>query len=116
MFKSVEFEGFDRYPERVAMAERIIPVLEGEIRTWRDDVIVSWRPGPTSTAPLILNLELTLSNGSSSSESGFIMADDVKEESRLRWKCRQIWGSLLDSLLGQLTKKLDAFIAQPLEV
>ncbi|VTT96807.1 unnamed protein product [Gemmataceae bacterium] len=117
MFKSVEYAGFESHPELRATAERLTPVLGNEIRTWRDQVSVEWRPGPDAMpGSLELTLTLTLENGVAGEASGTFTSDDLGEAWLERSRCRWVWDGLLEVLLDKQHQRTEEYLSAPAEV
>lgn len=117
MFKSVEYAGFDGRPELKAKAEQLTPVLADEIRSWRDQVEVTWRPaGPDPASGLELSLSLSLPNGSGGA-TGHVRARDLApgEEGWLRSALRGVWMDALDVLIAQMSARREASALDPVE-
>ena len=116
MFKSVEYAGFESHPELRATAERLTPVLANEIRTWRDEVRVRWRPHPNpATGVLDLTLELTLPNGVTESRRGTFSSEDFERPSWLENRCRRVWSDVLGGLIAQQDERVQASFLEPAE-
>jgi hypothetical protein len=117
VFKSVEYAGFDGRPDLKAKAERATAALAGEIRRWRDEVRVAWRPAaPNSGADLEVTLALALTTAGGSA-TGLIQAwaFEPGEEGGLRSALRSVWSDLLALLSDQQMKRLDDFLREPVE-
>jgi len=118
MFKSVDYVGFEGKLELLAQAERANLLLAGEIRTWREDVEVVWRPAtndPRATLELTLGLKLPNAAGTG---TGNIRkwVFDPGEEGELRSDLRGVWLNLLDVLIDQMAKNREASSADLVEV
>ena len=115
MFKSVEYAGFEDKPELRALAERATAVLANEIRTWREDVVVKWKPSQEPERIIDLTLSLTLPNGVSATHTGTFthvnFARAVDEASRCRW----VWMDLLGLLLEQQDQRVQEYLMEPAE-
>jgi len=117
MFKSVEYAGFEGHPELRQLAERASAALGGVIRTWRDEVHVTWRPArPDSDAVLEVTLELSLPNAAGS-VTGRIRGRDFEpgEEGYLRMSLADTWLDLLDVLIAQMEANREEWFADPVE-
>jgi hypothetical protein len=117
MFKSVEYAGFDGKPELRALAERATAVLGGLIRSWRDEVEVTWRPATSNSRDALeLTLALTLPNATGSTTGRIRQrAFDPDEESLLRMDLREVWLDLLDVLLAQMATRREKSLADLVE-
>jgi hypothetical protein len=118
MFKSVEYSSLDGQPELRQLAERATEVLAGLIRSWRDEVQVTWQPVPTNSgANLELTLNLDLPNASHSA-SGLLRRRDFElgEEELLRMNLREVWLDVLDLLIAKVSADLEESSANPVEV
>lgn len=117
MFKSVEYVGFEGQPELKAKAEQATAVLGSVMRSWRDEVLVTWRPAPTSPAGLLeLTLALDLPNARGSA-TGRIRAREFEpgEERYLRMSLTEVWLDLLDLLLAQMAAKREESVTEVVE-
>lgn len=118
MFKNIDYTGLKGQPELQHLAEQATTVLANLIRTWRDEVIVTWRSAPTgSDAVLELTLNLEMSN-TVHSASGLLRRKDFAngKEERLRMSLRDVWLDLLDIMIDQLSANVEASFAESLEV
>ncbi|MBP3954037.1 hypothetical protein J8F10_01825 [Gemmata sp. G18] len=117
MFKNVKYVGFDGRPELEAKARLAQTVLGGLIRSWRDEVEVTWRPAPPeSGGGLELRLALTVPNVFASA-TGQIRTRDFEsgEEGLLRMDLREVWLDLLDLLIAQIGTRVEDALADPVE-
>ena len=116
MFKKLEYIGFDGHPDLLALAEGATPLLADEVRTWRDEVEVSWEaapdPSPTRGVYLELRLKLPTSTGI---VRRLLTVSDFADERRARAACRSIWGRLLDKHLEQHRERLREYLTEPVE-
>lgn len=116
MFKKVEYVGFENEPDLKAKAERATEMLGGVMRSWRDDVWVSWKPSPFGSGALELALSLTLSNASGTA-TGRVRewTFESGEEGELRSDLRSVWLKLLSLLGGQQVVRLEEILREPVE-
>jgi hypothetical protein len=117
VFKSVEYIGFEKGSELEAKAKQANEVLGTVIRSWRDDLLVTWRPAAMQSDALVeLTLSLTLPNAAASA-SGRIRSRDFNpgEEGYLRMNLRDVWLDLLDRLIAQMESKREEWLAEPVE-
>jgi hypothetical protein len=117
VFKSVEYVGFEDKPELRALAEQATPVLGALIRSWRDEVAVTWRPAPHDSRHLLkLTLSLTLRDSTGSATGGIRnWVFEPGEEGELRSDLREVWLDLLAILSKQQVKRLDEMLREPVE-
>lgn len=115
-FKSVEYLGFDGQPDLKAKAEQLTPVLVDEVRRWRELVEVVWSPSPDAGGGLNLALSLTLPPGVSGTSLGTIRQKDFHGPRPLRSHCRGVWSDLLGNLSHQLMGRIEASLAEAVEV
>jgi hypothetical protein len=118
MFKSVEYTNFDGQPELHQLAERATAVLAGLIRSWRDEVQVTWQTAPPGSGAILeLTLVLDLPNASHSA-SGLLRRRDFEpgEEELLRMNLREVWLDVLDLLIAKMSADLEESSANPVEV
>jgi hypothetical protein len=117
VFKSVEYTGFENRPELRATAERLTPVLANEIRRWRDQVSVEWRPGPPDAGTgLDLSLALALWN-TSGSATGLVPPETLAHgrDGEIRSDMRGVWLDLLAQLSQQQMERLEEMDREPVE-
>ena len=117
MFKSVEYVGFDGRPELKAKAEQATAALGGVIRSWRDEVDVTWRPAPeTNPETLELTLALALWNASGSAAGDIrVQGFEPGAELALRADLREVWLNLLGDLSRKQMKRLAEMPLEPAE-
>ncbi len=116
MFKTLTYTGFAGHADLLVLAERATPLLADEIRTWKEEVEVTWEvvPTPPDGECLVLELRLKLPN-STGIVRRFIRPQDVADERDLRRACRDTWGRLLDKHLEQSSERLKQFLSTPVE-
>jgi hypothetical protein len=118
MFKKVEYVGFEGQPNLRELAERTTAVLGNLIHSWRDEVMVTWRPAPIESGDALeLTLGLTLWNAADSATSRIQQRDFAPgEEVTLRSNLREVWSDLLAQLSDQQMKRLDEIRRELVEV
>ncbi|MBX9580770.1 MAG: hypothetical protein K2X87_10725 [Gemmataceae bacterium] len=113
MFKKLEYLGFRDHPDLLVLAERATSLLADEIRSWREDVEVTWDAAPQSGS-VFLELRLALLDW-----TGIVRrlmgSGDFADERRIRAACRDAWGRLLDKFLARTKDRLTQFLAEPVE-
>jgi hypothetical protein len=116
MFKAVEYVGFEGKPELEAQARHATDVLGGVMRDWKDEAVVTWRPGTEPGVALELTLTLALWNATGTA-TGTVRAGafDPGEETALRMDVRQVWLDVLGDLSRQQMKRLEQIILEPAE-
>ena len=117
MFKNVDYVGFEKESELEAKARQANEVLGSVIRSWRDDLLVTWRPAAMqSDALLEVSLSLSLPNATGS-VTGTIRRHDFNpgEQGYLRMSLRDVWLDLLDVLIAQMEAKREGWLAETVE-
>jgi hypothetical protein len=116
MFKNVEYVGFERQLELKAKAERLTPVLAGEVGGREGEIEVRWAPhSDPHTGVLDLTLSRTLENGVSATHTGAFATGDFARDWDLRWRCRRVWDDLLGVLLDKQHQRVQEAILEPTE-
>ena len=115
MFKSVEYVGFENDAELALLVRRLMPVLEDEIRTWKDDIAVRWCSETQATSSGVrLDLTLTL-NDKTVSANRLISNHDLHDDAEARYQIRRVWVSVLDRYLETSLQRLRESLLQPVE-
>ena len=116
MFKSVEYVGFENGAELILLVRRLMPVLEDEIRNWKDDITVRWCSETQATSSGVrLDLTLTL-NDITVSASRLISNHDLRDDAEARYQIRQVWDSVMEQYLEKNLQRLRESLLEPVEI
>jgi len=116
MFKSVEYAGFEGYPEARGLAERATFLLASEISlSWHEQVEVLWETYPDNPKVIELTTAIQLPIGLGTG-SCLIPVGEFADEDLLRYRLRSVWDRTLGSLLDKRRRVWDELLHQPAEV